>query len=216
LVICLALFPDNPQGGVADPWECVAWAVVGITVVGIAAELLSWYFARRLYLHPGERQKIIRGYSRWRIAHLALTIGVYLLTLYVLGWGEMVRGNWGLAHAVLLDELLVLTPFLVSLVLGWYCFHRVEQALHDISTTHHATPFWGRGAYVLFHLRHYVGLVLAPILIFTGVSEFLTWLAPDIAGQNWFQLASRHRHLPRPPLRAAQRRPRSKPAAGRG
>jgi STE24 endopeptidase len=196
LVICLALFPTHPDGGVLEPLWSLVLTGLGVGLLGLTAELLACYFDRRLRQQPVNRHQIVRRYSRWRGGHFAFTLGIYLIMLYghvaglaALDWAAVVRNNWGWQDAILVDELLILAPLLGSLILSWFSFHRVEQTLHQLSTPD-GTRFWSRGAYVLFHLRHYVGLVLAPIFLFMGIHELAVWLFPGVDQQEWFQPAS--------------------------
>jgi STE24 endopeptidase len=189
LIVCLAFLPEHPSASGLDPTWVVVWTALGVGLLFAASELLATYFAWQLYHDPGRRYHLLRWYARFRFLHFALTIAVYVLTVFQVGWGWVVREHWRLQNVVLLDELLILAPFLAALVLGWFSFYRVERALHDTSSAHAAAPFWGRAAYVWFHVRHQLGLVLAPIVLFTGFHE----LADNVFGlanRPWFQLAS--------------------------
>jgi len=65
-------------------------------------------------------------------------------------------------------ELLILAPFLVALIASWACFYDVDKTLHDTAApTVSLTPFCGRWAYVLFHIRHnlYLVFVLIGVLV---------------------------------------------------
>ncbi len=189
-IVCLSFYPDVPVF-VEMSWTArVLWTVAGVLALGLLAELLAWSLTAQLRCYAERRSQILRRYNRLRLLHFVLTLVVYAVTLMVFGWGSVVRDHWGLARAIVLDEILVLAPFLVSITLGWFSFYRVERAAHDLATSGAASLFWSRGAYVMFHVRHYLGLILAPILLFTAINEAVLWLVPGVGESEWFQLAS--------------------------
>ncbi len=195
MVVCLALFLDEAGTAVARPGWSAACTWLGVAVAGAMAELSARWFARRIRAPAGVRAQTLRRYNQCRFAHLILILGLYLLGLYRfdglgIGWVGVVRGNLGLHDVVLLDELLLLAPLLASFLLGWLAFHRVERALHETSSAPGETAFWTRPAYVLFHIRQYLGLVLAPILLFTTARELVLWLLPGRIDWFWFELGS--------------------------
>jgi len=62
-------------------------------------------------------------------------------------------------------EVLLLAPFVLGLVLSWACFYGGDRALQRLSQSAESPAFWSRGTYVLFHLRHNLGLVAAPLVL---------------------------------------------------
>jgi STE24 endopeptidase len=190
LVICFALFPHHPGEKVAHPGWAALLTGFGVAASGVIAHLLARHFASQLYQMPGERSYILRWYGRARLLHLLLTLGIYLVSLYWIRWGEVVRYHWNLDQAILVDELLILAPFLVSLILGWFFFYQVEKALAETALSPGDKEFWSRPAYVLFHVRHYLGLVLAPMFLFTGINDLILWQMPGLIHNMWFQVGS--------------------------
>jgi STE24 endopeptidase len=191
LVVCLAFLPYTPASPLFnDPLWSAALTWVGVACVGLLAKVSSLFFEWQLRHRPARRAWLVRCYGWVRFLHTALVVGLYLAVLFVLGWGAVVRTTLGLDGTVLLDELLILAPFLAALSLEWLGFYRTERALVETSAHKPTQPFWGRAAYLWYHLRFYLGLVLAPILIFTGVHEALIVLLPWASNEPWFLLAS--------------------------
>ncbi len=189
-IVCLSFYPDVPVF-VEMSWTArVLWTVASVVGLGLLAELLAWSLTAQLRCHAERRSQILHRYNRLRLLHFVLTLVLYAVTLMVFGWGSVVRSHWGLARAIALDEILVLAPFLVSITLGWFSFYRVERAAHDLAANGAASSFWSRGAYVMFHVRHYLGLILAPILLFTAINEAVIRFIPGVGETEWFQLAS--------------------------
>ncbi len=63
-------------------------------------------------------------------------------------------------------ELVVLAPYLITLIGSWAIFYDAERLLHLTSSNVaiHG-EFWSRGGYVLFLLRHHVLMVFTPVLL---------------------------------------------------
>jgi Zn-dependent protease with chaperone function len=78
-------------------------------------------------------------------------------------------------------ELLILAPFLAALIASWACFYEVDKTLHDTAAPAVSlTPFCSRWAYILFHVRHNLYLVL--VLIVVLVIEKALRRLPDLQG----------------------------------
>ncbi len=176
LVICVALLPGETSAAIDDP-DWATWAVsltlLAVLLPALVCERFAAGLVARLRRDPAARPRVLRWYQLGRFAYAAVSIGAYLLTLFALGWAELVRVTWDLKHTVLVDELTILAPFLAALICGWFSFYRVDRALHDSAAVWGEPPFCGRTAYVLFHLRHYLGLVLAPMLLFIAAHDLL-------------------------------------------
>jgi Zn-dependent protease with chaperone function len=183
---------------------------LGVAVVVGFARTIAAGVTHRLVLDPGRRERVLRRYGRQRTYHLILLIGVYAATLFFLGWGWTVQqfcseGNQMLPGA----EVVILAPFLAGLVLSWVVFYDAERALHDSAEMSEADierakglaavgfndqaqtelpsssePFWSRSAYVAFHVRQNLALVLAPLLLLL-LMKGLHRLVPETEEGPW-------------------------------
>jgi Zn-dependent protease with chaperone function len=149
-------------------------------VVAAAALAASWT-RRQLMHHPGRRESVLRHYNAWRLFHTVALCAAYAVTLSPLvGWGWAVEEFCQVPHPGAAGtmtcpgaELLVLGPFVVGLVLSWACFYDAERAIHDTSpSADRATPFWTRGTYLGFNIRHTLGLVFIPVVFMIGGKAF--------------------------------------------
>jgi Zn-dependent protease with chaperone function len=78
-------------------------------------------------------------------------------------------------------ELLILLPFLTALIASWACFYDADRTLHETAAPAVSlSPFCSRWAYVLFHVRHNLYLVL--VLIVVLVIEKALRRLPDLQG----------------------------------
>jgi Zn-dependent protease with chaperone function len=176
-----------------SPARTAALTGLAMAAVVLAAAAAARSTRRQLHDRPGRRDAILQRYSAWRLYHLLGLCLVYALAVYGLGWGWTVERTLQMAPArggdpVLAPgaELLILAPFLLTLILSWACFYDAERAIHDTGpAADPGRPFWGRGAYVGFHVRHNLGLLLVPIVLlvlekafrrqFPGLQEEWFW-----------------------------------------
>jgi Zn-dependent protease with chaperone function len=162
------------QGGIALTW-------LGVAVVVAAAAILSQATRQQLARRPDQRDALLRRISTWRFYHLLGLALMFALGLYVLGWGWIIQDVFACGEPPGPDdlqalwpgtELLILAPFLVGLVLSWACFYDADRALHNASaSTQVGNPYWSRWAYLVFHIRFHLGLVLIPLLLLIAVKD---------------------------------------------
>jgi Zn-dependent protease with chaperone function len=203
LLLTLVCLPDDPwpapwwARSLPDPlalsWcATLTWLVV-LLLAGLAHGVAG-RAATHLAVYPGHRERVLRGYGRFRTYYVFLLIGAYALSLYFLGWGWTVQRFCGHGAAEVPGaELLVLAPFLVGLVLSWAAFYDAERALHNAGDADSSEPFWSRAAYVAFHIRQNVAFICVPLLLLVlmkGVRRLLPqgeegvagWLTPVVGG----------------------------------
>ncbi len=115
------------------------------------------------------------------------TLGGYAWVLLGLGWPEVVRSGLGLRDAVLADELLILLPYLLARLAGWWGLFPGERAVRDPDLESRRPP--GAARHVLLEARQALGMVLPSVLIF-AVGQDLARLAwPAGSSEAGFQMA---------------------------
>ncbi len=169
--------PSEPVSGVAYR---VAAAVLGMVLVALFAGAASTAMARCLRRGHLDREQIAKRFCRIRRTHVALWLVMAGAILYGLDWAQMVRFNWHLDHIVLLDDLLVLTPVILPLVLSWGAFYEVERALQLTASAGTVQRPTTRLQYLLLHLRHYLGVLLVPVLGLLTVQDIAQWIMPGV------------------------------------
>src|SRR5262249_3688627 len=139
-----------------------------------------------------------RRYSSFRLYHLLTLFVIYALALYVFGWGWAVQSiltvdvvGWPDGKLLLPGaELLLLAPLLAALFLSWVCYSDAERALYESARPLACQrPFWGRSAYVGFHLRQNLAMVLVPVVLLI-VMQGGYRLYPELFNESWFQALS--------------------------
>jgi Zn-dependent protease with chaperone function len=165
----------------------------GLGVVLFAA-LGSAAIAQAIENDEDRRLTWLHSFARIKQVHLVawlLTVG---FTLYGLNWPQLVRYNWGLDHAVLIKDLLVLAPIWVTLLLSWAAFYEVEKAVYRSASRHvptgvQASSFGlaSRSQFVWMHARHYLGLCILPVLVLLAFQDMASLVAPqwEQSGGAW-------------------------------
>ena len=160
-----AIFPPSPiPRGSVVPRLIEAMAevgLVGLTALAFAPAVLI-QVRRRGRPTTGARRIFTFG-SR---SVGALTLAGYAWVIYGLSWPEVVRSGLGLRDAILLDELLILLPFVLAQVAGWWGLYLGERALRTPGLPLRRPV--GVGRYLVLRARQTLGMVLPAALIFSN------------------------------------------------
>jgi STE24 endopeptidase len=125
-----------------------------------------------------------------------LILTVFAAQLTVGSWTKQVQGQWHMHRFILLDELLLLLPFLVMILLHWHSFYPVNRYIREhivagqLAEGMAARPVWSRRQYISFNLRTGMLIILVPMLLIKGFLDLLEgiqqrWLGSEI----WVDLA---------------------------
>ncbi|KPK75318.1 MAG: hypothetical protein AMJ79_11560 [Phycisphaerae bacterium SM23_30] len=113
-------------------------------------------------------------------------LGAFAVQL-VGGWAHLICGRWRLQRFVLADEILLILPFLVLVIMQWYCFYPVNRYMREYVITGQlaeglsARPVWRRSQYVSFHVRGGMLIILVPLLLMLTWKDLVDW-----AVGRWF------------------------------
>jgi len=180
VVVAAVVASENAAAGpVPDAAGRLLIAAGAVVLLGLFAVGASRAIARGLRTDPAGYRPLLRRFSYLRRIHVVLWLAAAALILFGLDWVRIVRFNWQLDRAWLLDDLLVLAPVLLPLVVSWAAFYDVERAVRlgpgrDDTTERIAT----RGQYVALHARHYLGILLVPVLGLLAIQDAVQLFAP--------------------------------------
>ena len=185
VVVCAvsSLAGDWPLDG-EIVWQLPA-AFSLLAAAPLAAVIARWSLEAAIT----QRRMTIRGaQQRWETWYesIAWLWGASALALLYLGqWPHVVRSLPLVLAWPLVDELLILLPLVLSLVLVWLACHRVECLLRRAA----GEPLSAAGQYVMLRVRHHLGLILLPALAILGIQEtavYLNWTSGAQDQRAWW------------------------------
>lgn len=174
---------EGPVDGVAWRLTCVL-GVMGLLC--LAANWGSLNTARGIRAGSGREEQLLRRFRVLRQAHLVTwSVSTWLL-LFPLEWVRLVRENWGLGEVCLVDEIVILLPVVLPLLLSWGAFceveHAVEQRVVGRVETKAIRP-GQRLRRVLLQARQDLGLLLIPALGVIVLQDLADQFAPAWRGR---------------------------------
>jgi STE24 endopeptidase len=190
VVTSLCVSENAPRVPVDDGLWRLGVALAGMLALVGFTQVASCRLVRKIRRLDCPRTELARQFGRLRTLHAGLWITLVVATIYGLRWTQLVRFNGHLNDAVLIRDLAVLLPAILPLVASWAAFYDVDRWLHLTSRSPAETAAAqeppaatiSRAGYVALHARHYLGLVLLPVLTLFALQDLTRWLAPGFAG----------------------------------
>ena len=177
-VVCIYALRDQKPviSGAEYPLITLGLVVLQIVLVSILAGVL----ARRAMGgigKPAHQQGRLGGlYRRLGLAMNIILLGILAGDLYLAGWADLIDSILGPTF-VLVDELLMLAPLLISWVIVQSLMYKLDRAVRQWAWQDQPSrQIWSRGRYLLFHLQASVLPVLMPLCLLIGLIDCLELL----------------------------------------
>lgn len=182
ILAALVISESSPSEPVTAAGGRLAIAISGMALVATFAVVLSGFIAGRLRRDFQRRKVLLTLFRSLRRVHAVLWLAVAGGILYWLDWAQLVRFNWHLDGAILVDDVLILAPVVLPLVLSWAAFYEVDRAVRmGLSGSDScALELSTRRQYVAVHLRHYLGILLLPVFALLAVQDAAELLVPGV------------------------------------
>ena len=183
----MTIAESAPREPVADGAPRLLLALCAVAALTLFAAAFSTMTARAVRQDYSRRALWLRCFGRLKRVHLILWLAVVGGILWCLGWVQLVRFNWQLDGSFLLDELLILTPVLLPLLLAWAAYYEVDRALQLAAAPSRTALAISRRRYLTLHARHFFGPLLIPVLAMLAVEDLAEIVAPGIreSDQAW-------------------------------
>jgi STE24 endopeptidase len=170
--------PSSSWGPVLG--RCVE-AAAGVLLVAAFAfglgRLVAWRVTRLGKPSPGIRRAYVLGARAVDV----LSLAVFAWLVYERDWPGVVRSGFGLGDTILLDEAMILLPFVAAQVAGWWGVYAAERALRPLRG-----PV-GLRRYLWLKARQSLGMVLPVAGIYALGSELIVRRWPGSAASAWDQ-----------------------------
>ena len=134
------------------------------------------------YMRIPNRLDTISGFTMIAIYGLQLTYG---------GWCLTVQNDWGIRGWILLDEVILLAPFLALMTVKLVCFYPVNRFVKEYVVAGQlqeglsARPVWTLKRYLIFQIRHGVLIILVPILLILLLRDLADTIIGYLGNQEW-------------------------------
>lgn len=195
VLAALVVSQDVPSQPVPAAGYRFVMAIAGMALVALFAAVASGVTASGLRRDFQQRSALMRRYRLLRTVHAVLWLATTAAILWWLDWGRLVRFNWHLDHVFLVDDLLIMAPVVLPIVLSWAAFYEVERALHAAPASGYpagpdsaAPPLATRRQYLAVHLRHYLGILLLPVLGLLAVQDGTELVLPGVLQTDYAAL----------------------------
>jgi STE24 endopeptidase len=132
----------------------------GISLVAALSFALGGVVAFRVAQYGYATGRVWRLYQLGSRVLTFICLVVYAWIVHVVGWSKLVLATWGFRNLFLIDDLAILSPFIVMQLFLWAGLYFSERALHD-SRLYPRLP-----VYLWLKTRQSVGLILPVVLIF--------------------------------------------------
>ena len=190
-VILFCLFcSEYSAAGTADHLQLRLAGIVVLTcLVPSLAFLQTFAVNRRRKLQQVDDARLEQACRRVSSCHTAVWLVASVATIYVFRWHDVVRSEWGLDRFVLVDEILILMPVLVSLLASWAVFYDLKSADESASppvenrssentvarlpvpAQHGSWLFGRRREFVSIRFRLHVLVLVVPLLLAVAVND---------------------------------------------
>jgi len=210
VIAAFAIVLAMPPGGWPDVWvESLPLTLVLVAALMLVPGLLAGAGAAlaisrlRRGGSDGPAHRLYGGFSA--AARFGLLAGL-VVTLVGTSWHYVVRHTLGLGAVPLVDELVLLTPFFVGVLLCWLAAYPAERVLrlrpvsgsrgddagNDVPPSRDASGAaarpWPLAEYMMFNIRHHLLLMAVPmaiILLAKDVAESYRRELADWTGAPW-------------------------------
>ena len=199
LVAMLAVLTLSEAVTASDAGPLPEWMarLVGMKSIGLALGLtiILWslfrWASQRLVNRLGHDQRLGRGELRLpgRIDLLMrlIVLLTFAASLTVGGWAHTVLEEWRLGRYVLIDEWVLLAPFVAMTLVRWVCFYPVNRTVREYVVAGQlaeglaARPVWSRREYLSFQVRGGLLLMVVPLSLIIAWKDVV-----QLIRRQWF------------------------------
>lgn len=184
---CLPIAWPSPPAGVSILGAMNG--TLGFSLLPVmAAAVTARRIMTRLARNPADRYATSRQFARLRRLVLLLNVACFLADLVVFGWGSII---WHLVtrDGILLPfaELLVPSPFLLTMAVNWLVYYPAEKALHVAAGISRPYPGWF--VHWATHVRRFAIFVFFPAALFACQQTVIRYLPKSWQDSPWLIVA---------------------------
>ncbi len=141
-----------------------------VSVIGLAAGLLTWQTRRKLRSVPGSYAPHLFHHRVMTVLRLLLILGFAALVMCT-SWPDWFAFGARSPWLQIIGDMIVLVPFVLGSVLLWMASYPLDRDLRGQGSQHLAGDDWSLQSYLDFHIRHQLLVVAVPMLIILFVAD---------------------------------------------
>lgn len=185
---------ESEYAGTVPP----AWRVALATAAALAGPIVAWLgFLRIAAIQNAISSPAFFEHQRLALASRCASLERWVMRLWlggnvffftVGGWASVVRTEWNLTRWPLADELAILAPLVVSLLLVWTAFYWLEERVRGVEVLRNRRTSLARLARFLgMQVRQQLGLLIVPpLLVALGTDLAIWWGVGEAADKKGF------------------------------
>ncbi|HOA74516.1 MAG TPA: M48 family metallopeptidase [Phycisphaerae bacterium] len=171
--IVLSIPPDGPPWRslvVTSPVWTAAIIAGQVVLAGLLGGVASRLVCRQLEHNPAWLPAAQQHLSRWTGFLRFFIIGSFAAGMYLTDWSNYVRSVDWMRRVWGLDELIMMSPFLLGVLVSWIALYPADRGIRHVSlelrlwTAQPNRPVWRLGSYLAFMFRHHVLIIFVPML----------------------------------------------------
>ncbi len=158
-------------------FSAVSFTMGTILLLWSLMRAISQMFLRRMERVGMPDRTSLRLPGRIDLLTRTIIIVTFATQLTIGGWGYLAGVQWHLRRVVLADEIVLLGPFIVMLIMKWHCFYPINRYVREyvvagqLAEGLSARPVWTRRQYVSFQIRHGLLIILVPLMLMLALKD---------------------------------------------
>ena len=140
ILFCLFCSEYSAVGSAGHLRERIGGIALLTCLVPALAMLQTFMVSRKVQRQEIDEANWDRLCRRVSSCHTAVWLAASVATIYAFRWHDVVRAEWGLDQFVLVDEILILGPVLLSLLASWAVFFDLNPKLPKTASLPLAIP----------------------------------------------------------------------------
>ncbi len=196
-----AVILSVPDGG--PPWPTVtsvwgSWAIVlgQFVAVGAAGAIFTHLVLRKLEYEKDWLRSAQNRLNQGGLITRVLIAAGYLVSIFLTDWTRIVR-SWDWATRFWgLDEMILLLPFLLNVMVAWVSLFPADRAVRRVALELRlfagmpSRPVWKLGRYLSYMFRQHVLVIALPMTPIVVAYDFSRRYADEIV--KWTQIPWAH------------------------
>ena len=166
--------------------------VAGCLFIILSAAWITLRTERKLTGNQRNLFPTLRWFGKRRSEHRIFRSIMFVVFVVIIGWSSIVRDQWGLGHWILIDDVLIILPFLIVEVISTILFHRVDLAIdrkvEERSGVANAAPSHQEKLWIQLRTEHGPWILIG--LVVVTIHDTIDWFDLGDADQGIVALVS--------------------------